>query len=92
MSSLKLHVYMHIVSFLFLLCLGSDHFNGIDLETDDGITYILNRVYYMVMTVSTVGYGDITPKSTLARLLTLGIIINVLLHVVYRFNVPKHYA
>ena len=73
-----------VIGVLTLICmfLGPDHFHGLEeekmamMETDGrtwatyGISgYIINRLYFVMTTLSTVGYGDISPKSGIAKLL-----------------------
>ena len=51
-----------LVALLLTLLLGSEHFNG--MENEDGLVdYVLNRVYLVMTTVTTVGYGDILPQN-----------------------------
>lgn len=57
---------------LYSMTLSAEHFNGIDPEEDkDLLKYVLNRVYFATTTASVVGYGDITPKSSRARLMAI---------------------
>jgi len=44
------------------------------------ITY-LNSLYYTFVTFSTIGYGDITPKSNRAKILTMLIIIGLIFNI-----------
>ena len=44
----------------------NDHFNGLDSNST-----IIDCFYFSFTTFSTVGYGDISPKSTLARCLVV---------------------
>ena len=37
------------------------HFNGIDKEDEEH--KLINRLYFTITTLSSAGYGDITPKS-----------------------------
>ena len=43
------------------------HFNGINDIEKSIITKVVNRFYLTTTTFSTVGYGDINPKSTVAK-------------------------
>ena len=52
---------------LWLAWLDADHFSGIEKQNGHGQFYI-NRVYYILTTLSSVGYGDIYPISAPARL------------------------
>jgi len=48
------------------------HWNGINKEDDDTISKkFFNRLYFVSSTYSTVGYGDISPKSTYCRFATI---------------------
>ena len=48
----------------------SRHFRGIDPQTDVGFLQKLgNRFYFSSVTTSTIGYGDITPQTHVARAL-----------------------
>lgn len=62
------------------LFLGPAHFNGLDYERPS--ERILNRLYYVMTTVSTVGYGDISPKSPFAKLVGITIMSTMLATVV----------
>jgi len=41
---------------------------------EDGINTLFEALYFSVVTVSTVGYGDITPKSDVGRIIVMGLI------------------
>lgn len=45
----------------------ADEYSGIDIAADTGLKRIETRVYYVLTTLSSVGYGDIYPVSTRAR-------------------------
>lgn len=48
------------------------HWNGIDEKEDENmITKILNRLYFVTTTMSSVGYGDISPKSHITKILVI---------------------
>ena len=49
---------------------GKEHFSGLDDETNF-MERIFNRSYFTITTMSTVGYGDIYPKSMICRLITM---------------------
>ena len=53
-------------AFFYYLLKGNDHFNGLD-ETS---TFI-DALYFSFTTYSTVGYGDISPKSKFAKILVM---------------------
>lgn len=54
------------------------HWNGIN-QIDDKSFFkkILNRLYFTAITFTSVGYGDITPKSNINRIIT--IIFNIII-------------
>lgn len=62
-----------IYSFVYLaLCFDAKHWNGMD--SDDGVSLwekFFNRLYFSVVTFSTVGYGDITPATQTARMVVM---------------------
>lgn len=60
--------------------LGPAHFNGLDDERLG--ERLLNRLYYVMTTVSTVGYGDISPKSPFAKLVGITLMATMLATVV----------
>lgn len=56
-----------VFAFTVIFCVfDKDHFSGIDDEESIG-DRIFNRVYFVLTTVSTVGYGDVYAKSKEAR-------------------------
>ena len=63
-----------VVSLMFF---DHTHFGGIDEEEDKNLTdALINRLYFTSTTISSVGYGDIVPKSRSLKLFT--IIIHIL--------------
>ena len=51
-------------SYYLLLFFNYNHWNGITEENDRNlIDKIINRFYFLTSTISTSGYGDITPKT-----------------------------
>lgn len=72
---------------LFLVvCRDASHFNGMDPVLDQNIMGALfQRTYFVLTTLTTVGYGDMTPASIRAKALVMiiiffivGIVINAL--------------
>jgi hypothetical protein len=53
-------------------------FSGIDAEDDSGLKRVENRLYFVLTTLSSVGYGDIYPVSRRARM-TAGAMMLVML-------------
>jgi hypothetical protein len=57
-----------------MFCSGREHFNGIDPKDDHTLAQkVGNRAYFTMMVVTTVGLGDITPKTLMARVITSGL-------------------
>lgn len=57
--------------------LPAEEYSGIDAATDTGLKRLENRLYYVLTTLSSVGYGDIYPVSSQAR--AIGCIMMVLM-------------
>ena len=62
-------IFIIIIIFIFILSLFDyTHWNGIHEEEDKSIIKkIFNRYYFLTSTISSVGYGDISPKSYSCR-------------------------
>ena len=58
-----------LFSCLLLTCEASE-FNGLGEESGNLDKY-MNRLYFTITTLSTVGYGDISPKSLRAKIITM---------------------
>ena len=54
-----------------ILCNKPEDWSGMDAADDSLGTKLFNRLYFTMTTNSTVGYGDITPKSRRARSLVM---------------------
>ena len=72
----KIGIHFSLVSLfaLIFLLLGFNHnlWNGLE-EADDDTWWkkLFNRFYYTTITYSTIGYGDISPKSKFLKFLTI---------------------
>lgn len=56
------------ISLVFFCPEAEDHFNGITKEADQTFgDKLFNRFYFSLVTATTLGYGDISPKSRTAR-------------------------
>ena len=62
---------------IFFIINKKDDWYGLE---DKEITY-LDSLYYTFVTFSTIGYGDITPKSVRAKIITMLIIIGLILNI-----------
>ena len=56
-----------------------NHWNGIEKEDDRGFKRLFNRLYYSMVSWSTVGYGDITPKTVITRTIFIVQVVILLL-------------
>jgi hypothetical protein len=74
---LVIYISLCILFSLILSLFDYTHFNGIKKEQDKGINRFYNRLYFTFTTISTVGYGDITPKSPQTRLIISLIMISI---------------
>lgn len=80
MLSIFVMVYM-------VFCRSHTHFKGLDAKNDARfIDAFVNRLYFVVSTVATIGYGDIAPISMRARIITIGIIIVIFLAILKVFD------
>jgi len=60
--------------------LGPEHFSGLDDEDpDDPRERVFHRLYMVMTTLTTVGYGDVYPKSRIARAVTMALMLVPLL-------------
>ena len=66
-----------VYSLIYLACCyDADHWHGMDLEEDASVgDKLFNRLYFSIVTFSTVGYGDITPATRKARTLVMAQIL-----------------
>ena len=71
---IKISIYFGaMMVFLFiLLAFDHSHWNGIEEENDQTMSErLMNRFYFLSTTFSTAGYGDITPNSTITKLIVI---------------------
>jgi hypothetical protein len=66
------------ITFMF----SAEEYSGIDVETDTGLKRLETRVYYVLTTLSSVGYGDIYPVSSMARITGSAMMMIMLLSIV----------
>ena len=73
-NKIVMHVTLMFSFTLAFFIFGFDHtkWNGIDeAEDDTWWKKMFNRFYFTTITYSTIGYGDISPKSKFLRFLTI---------------------
>jgi voltage-gated potassium channel len=70
------YIWLLTTLLLFFCWDGAAHFNGIEAKKDETLgSKIMNRVYFATVTMSTLGYGDISPKSPVARIIVMCTVI-----------------
>lgn len=75
------------VSVFLFFCRDSSHFHGIKKSEDKLLSdAFLNRFYFVLITFTTIGYGDITPKSKRARIITCLIILFIMISILKAFD------
>ena len=81
-----LETFIIISIFIIILSfLDYTHWNGIYEEEDKSIVKkIFNRYYFLTSTISSVGYGDISPKSYFCKAIVS--ILHILVDSKYIFN------
>tara|TARA_B110000211_G_C14052307_1_gene541770 strand:- start:1234 stop:1578 length:345 start_codon:yes stop_codon:yes gene_type:complete len=71
-----------IFTFIYLIfCNDPEDWNGMDQPDDSLFTKIFNRFYFSLTGLTTIGYGDISPKSTKARSIVMIQLIFVLMEI-----------
>lgn len=65
------------IAFTIICHDGEKHFHGIEAGKDEGLAKIANRAYFTLTTMSSVGFGDVSPKSTTCRWVTSSLLIAV---------------
>ena len=85
MNILKKHKYLLsilITVFVFSIIyfiLGKNNFNGINTNNN----YFTNYLYFSFITTSSIGYGDITPKTLLAKFFVILQSITTFTHLLF---------
>jgi hypothetical protein len=76
-----------IVTGFMLFCRDSRHFYGLDKEKDKIFWHaFITRLYFVLITFTTIGYGDISPRTIECRILTIFIILSVFILVLKVFD------
>lgn len=58
-----------------IICRDASHFHGLDKELDASlIGAFFQRMYFLMTTLTTIGYGDIAPRSVRAKILVMAVI------------------
>lgn len=84
MKEIILEVILIIITFITILSFfDHTHWNGIEEEEDTNIIKkLFNRYYFITTTVSSVGYGDISPKSYSCKFVVSVLHVFVAIHMV----------
>ena len=77
-------VFLLLVVFTFLFSmLDESHFNSLYPHKKGYLEHVVERFYFTIVTISTIGYGDVTPKTVVARLLTIALILCMIFSILY---------
>jgi hypothetical protein len=87
----KILMFLLVISFFvviyMVLCRSHTHFRGINPKEDKTfVNAFINRLYFVLVTVSTIGYGDIAPVTMRAKVVTICIIIFIFLIILKIFE------
>jgi voltage-gated potassium channel len=78
---LECFIFIMIIYAFIYYCLGDTHFN---VKQPNTLTTFIDYMYFSMTTVSTVGYGDITPASQITRVLVISqqfVFISMILYI-----------
>ena len=76
-----------VVFTAFLTILDAKEFSGIDENDDKNFgSRIFNRFYFVCTTLSTAGYGDIYPKSMVARTTVVLMLFVIMTELMSKFS------
>jgi len=78
-------INMIFAGIYYIFCNDPEDWNGMDDDKDTFMVKIFKRFYFSMTTMSTVGYGDISPKSIKARSLVIVHFIFVLFELLSNF-------
>ena len=72
---------------LTIVCRDYRHFKGLNRRNDSNIYQALfDRFYFILVTISTMGYGDISPASNRAKASVIAIILFVVVIILNTFS------
>ena len=72
---------------LTIVCRDYRHFKGLNRRNDSNIYQALfDRFYFVLVTISTMGYGDIAPASNRAKASVIAIILFVVVIILNTFS------
>ncbi len=77
LASKRFELYTLAVFLSFVVFIGSTAIYLFEKPANNGqITHLFDAIYFTIVTVSTVGYGDITPHTTGGRLVAMALILS----------------
>ena len=75
-----------VFAFIYIIfCNSPDDWNGMDDDKDTFMVKLFKRLYFSMTTISTVGFGDISPKSIKARSIVMLQFVFVILELLSAF-------
>jgi NhaP-type Na+/H+ or K+/H+ antiporter len=76
-----------IVTIFLVFCRKYTHFKGLKEEEDKHLlNAFINRLYFILTTITTIGYGDIVPASMRARIITICVILSIFVMILKVFD------
>jgi hypothetical protein len=68
---------------LMLMCSETHHFSGVAEEDDATFAEkVANRAYYTLALISTIGWGEMLPKSKTCKAVTAGLLLAITVHII----------
>ena len=78
---------------LLILCRDSSHFYGFDSKKDSNLLYaIFFRFYFILTTITTVGYGDVSPSSIRAKTFVIVLVFTVIVVILNQIDGLKAFG
>jgi hypothetical protein len=78
---------MSMTVILTIVCRDYRHFNGLNRRDDANIYQALfDRFYFILVTISTMGYGDISPATNRAKASVIAIVLFVVVIILNTFS------
>jgi len=89
------YVFVIITIVLYTMILSffdKSHFNGINDVEKSLMTKIFNRFYLITTTFSTVGYGDISPKSKITKSIIISLQLLMIFEIIQLISAKDSYS
>ena len=68
-------IYLALVGNLFTLCMAWVFWKFEATPVNENVTHFFDALWWALITVSSIGYGDIVPVTTMGRVAGLGLIV-----------------